>query len=341
MKWRSISVKTRTILKKAKKGWIKKLITRVGYVKEVKEEPVLEKKETSKTSKYIKEGLLSAGAVLGASTLMSNEVYAATEKELNTEDTTLTHDQITIKDENYSETSEVQSSTLSESDSQSTTESESKSTSESTSESQSTSTSESEHVANSQTENNVINENKVSRKTKSSFKNLNKIVNDTKTSSVENTLSKAAQKETSLDKIKEEVSSYSIYTDTIDVAGHMQSDLAANNVNCISKAEIGSDTIYDETDKQTYIGHISKRAYTENIMPGSATNKIIFSNEKYIINGKEQDKFVFTDKNGHYITSYTDETGKHDAPSGYVYIFKMVIVTYLLYRLMLIKMVLL
>ena len=59
MKWRSVSRKTRTILKKAKKGWIKKLITRVGYVKEVKEEPVLEKKETSKkSSKYLKEGLM-------------------------------------------------------------------------------------------------------------------------------------------------------------------------------------------------------------------------------------------------------------------------------------------
>lgn len=48
MKWRSVSRKTRTILKKAKKGWIKKLITRVGYVKEVKEEPVLEKRKQAR-----------------------------------------------------------------------------------------------------------------------------------------------------------------------------------------------------------------------------------------------------------------------------------------------------
>ncbi|SDW60594.1 hypothetical protein SAMN04487759_12530, partial [Kandleria vitulina] len=402
MKWRSVSRKTRTILKKAKKGWIKKLITRVGYVKEVKEEPVLEKKETSKkSSKYLKEGLMSAGAVLGASTLMSNEVYAATEKELNAENTTVTKDQITIKDENYSETSEVESTSTTESESESSSEnkSESKSesqsstesTSESTSDSQSLATSEHENVektANSQADNSSIKEEKTTLKVakvnsvkKTVAKNTNKVVKEetvsTKENVVENVVStktvapnvventvaqdvsknanvnkdedelkrtysfnitnalaqasyeigdskiaSTSSKQTSLDKIKEEVSSYSIYANTVDINGHMQSDLAANNVNCNGKAEIGSDTIYDETDKQTYIGHLSKQYGSENIMPGTATNKIIFSNEKYIINGKQQDKFVFTDKNGNYITSYTDKNGKHDAPSGYVFIFQ-------------------
>lgn len=150
MKWQVVSNKTRTVLKKAKKGWIKKLITRVGFVKTVSEEPVKEVKENNKTGKYLKKGILSAGAVIGASTLMSNDVYAATERELDTEKTAVTEDQITIKDEEYTSMSSSESEEASETESESESESDSQSTSTSESDSQSTSTSESISTSDSQ-----------------------------------------------------------------------------------------------------------------------------------------------------------------------------------------------
>ncbi|WP_029072888.1 hypothetical protein, partial [Kandleria vitulina] len=448
MKWQVVSNKTRTVLKKAKKGWIKKLITRVGFVKTVSEEPVKEVKENNKTGKYLKKGILSAGAVIGASTLMSNDVYAATERELDTEKTAVTEDQITIKDEEYTSMSSSESEEASETESESESESDSQSTSTSESDSQSTSTSESISTSDSQSvshsltsdkentvkesinkektesvnkDNNVANEiNKKDVDTKylESLNDINNQVdvvtdmtaNIEKTLTaptvsndiVENTISQSvaldnknddskenyettddadvkqvevvpgnndqvdnavifganktavkakdnsrlydlaamddsdfakyldsseneeAVKMSTLDKINEQTSSYSIYADRVDIAGHMQSDVAANDVEFWDDNEIGADRIYDKTDQPTYIGNISILDHFNEIYPGSATNKIIFSNEKYDTNNDgipDQDKFVITDSNGNYIKKIKDHCGKvYTAPDGCYYV---------------------
>ena len=138
----------------------------------------------------------------------------------------------------------------------------------------------------------------------------------------------AADNTDPLEDIKKTVNSYSIYADTVNINGHMQSDLAANHLNMGNKAEIGSDNIYDKTNQKTFIGGMSKQSNTENIMPGDATNEILLSNEVYTITRGDgttyqQPKFVYQNADGSYITSYFDSNNvEQKAPSGYIYVYQ-------------------
>lgn len=138
----------------------------------------------------------------------------------------------------------------------------------------------------------------------------------------------AADNTDPLEDIKRTVNSYSIYADTVNINGHMQSDLAANHLNMGNKAEIGSDNIYDKTNQKTFIGDMSKQSYTENIMPGDATNEILLSNKVYTITRSDgttyqQPKFVYQNADGSYITSYFDSNNvEQKAPSGYIYVYQ-------------------
>ena len=124
--------------------------------------------------------------------------------------------------------------------------------------------------------------------------------------------------------ISEAVGKYNIYGDKIVVNGHVQSNLAGNQIE-YNEGELGADTDFDKSYQSVYIGDLSGSG--NRIMPGTATDKLIFSNAKVTVNGVERNKFEYYVNNDEtkkkYITSYVDEWNKvKTAPDGYVYVFQ-------------------
>ena len=124
--------------------------------------------------------------------------------------------------------------------------------------------------------------------------------------------------------ISEAVGKYNIYGDKIVVNDHIQSNLAGNQIE-YNKDELGADTEYDKSYQSVYIGDLSGSG--NRIMPGTATDKLIFSNAKVTVNGVEKNKFEYYVNNDEtkkeYITSYVDEWNRvQTAPGGYVYVFQ-------------------
>ena len=124
--------------------------------------------------------------------------------------------------------------------------------------------------------------------------------------------------------ISEAVGKYNIYGDKIVVNDHIQSNLAGNQIE-YNKDELGADTDYDKSYQSVYIGDLSGSG--NRIMPGTATDKLIFSNAKVTVNGVERNKFEYYVNNDEtkkeYITSYVDESNQvKTAPDGYVYVFQ-------------------
>ena len=98
---------TRVVLKKTKKGWIKKLRTWFTFKRHV-EEPASKAESKIKKSDVIKKGAIATGAILGAGGLMSNDVYAASEHQVET-NTAVTKNELTVKDESSESLSKAQS----------------------------------------------------------------------------------------------------------------------------------------------------------------------------------------------------------------------------------------
>ena len=124
--------------------------------------------------------------------------------------------------------------------------------------------------------------------------------------------------------ISEAVGDYSIYGDKIIINDHIQSDFAGNKIE-YNKDELGADKEYDEKLQPTYIGDLSGSG--NRIMPGTATDKLIFSNARVTVNGVERSKFEYYVNNDEtrkeYIRSYVDQWGNTvTAPSGYAYVFQ-------------------
>ena len=120
-----------------------------------------------------------------------------------------------------------------------------------------------------------------------------------------------------LEEINRITGDYSIYTDELDLNGHMQADIAAEILNVKNANEVGSDTVYDEIDQDCYLGEININE--ECVLDfGSAAGKIELGNEVVYTDedGNEHMKYTYKDADGNYLTKYTDKNGKEYTAAG-------------------------
>ncbi|MBQ8598175.1 MAG: hypothetical protein IJ409_10335, partial [Lachnospiraceae bacterium] len=115
---------------------------------------------------------------------------------------------------------------------------------------------------------------------------------------------------------------YAIYTETLDVNGHMQGDIAAAVLNANS-TEIGSDTVYDNIAQDCYIGEVN--IAEEAVLDfGSATGTVSLDNPVVYTDadGNEYNQYKYLDENGEYLTSYTIGDKTYTAAGGRILVVK-------------------